>query len=57
MTVVQRDGKWWVVSGKDDVAGPFATNAEAFRWFDRNDAKAITDENRRLRIASSFADF
>ena len=42
MKVVERPdgGGWCVVDDHgDDVAGPFASNADAWRWFDR-----LTDE-------------
>lgn len=51
------DGAWWVVDGKKKLAGPFDTNAAAFKWVDRNDRRASEDEDRRLRIATAFADF
>lgn len=37
MRVIQQDGNWHVVTdGQLAVAGPFRTNADAWRWLDRN---------------------
>ena len=35
MTVREISGGWYVVEGDDVVAGPFETNAEAWRRLDR----------------------
>lgn len=49
------NGTWWVVDGKKKLAGPFDTNAAAFKWLDRHDRMAQMDEEKRLRRATWFA--
>jgi hypothetical protein len=36
MTVEQRDDGWFVVEDARVIGGPFVTNAQAWRWIDRN---------------------
>lgn len=39
------DGTWGVYcgpKGKPDVAGPFKTNAEAWRWMDRQEGEPVS---------------
>jgi len=43
------DGRWQVENGKGDViAGPFATNAEAWRWVDRSEGEAVSPQERKV---------
>lgn len=49
MRVAEQGDGWSVVDDHGDVlAGPFETNASAWRWIDRNDARDVDTENRRL---------
>lgn len=52
--VCQEFDGWFVLKGMDAVAGPFATNAEAWRWMDQHDAVAVDDEERRKRIGAAI---
>jgi hypothetical protein len=36
------DGAWCVFEGTRTLAGPFETNAEAWRWFDRHEGEPIS---------------
>jgi hypothetical protein len=42
MTVEQTDNGWVVVTGKRVIAGPFESNALAWRWLDRHDGEPIS---------------
>jgi hypothetical protein len=55
-SVIERDDGFVVMDGSIVMAGPFASNAAAWRWLDANDdrGRADTDRYNRLRIA--FAD-
>jgi hypothetical protein len=52
MTVDQtEDGKWQVTRGDVVIAGPFDTNAEAWRWIDRKQGEPV---NRQEATAADF---
>lgn len=56
MTIVQTDDGWVVQAANlQIVAGPFATNGEAWRALDRIDDKhlAMVEANRRIKVAFS----
>jgi len=43
MTVTRMpDGRWQVSDRSGQLAGPFATSAEAWRWIDRNTGTAVS---------------
>ena len=47
MTPTQKDGKWFVESRAQEVDGPFDTNAEAWRWIDRQEGQPISQAEKR----------
>ncbi|WP_274626551.1 hypothetical protein [Arvimicrobium flavum] len=48
MTVIRTDdGRWAVTNGSDIVAGPFNTNAEAWRAADRMTGDPISKSEER----------
>ena len=45
------DGTWRVIDDDEQpIAVGFKTNAEAWKWFDRQDYQSIKDENTRRRV-------
>jgi hypothetical protein len=46
MTVEQRSDGWVVIAGEQVLAGPFATNAQAWRWIDRHDGEPISSREK-----------
>ncbi|MCA0342869.1 MAG: hypothetical protein LCH99_24465 [Proteobacteria bacterium] len=51
MTPTQKDGKWFVESRAQEVAGPFDTNAEAWRWIDRHQGETLSKAEDRAEWA------
>lgn len=54
-TVIERDDGHYVVAGDTTLAGPFTTNAAAWRWLDAHtdiDREAV-DTYNRIRMAFS----
>ena len=49
-------GKWRVVEDDGTLLAGGLTNAQAWRWFDRHETQAVSDENRRRRISSAVAE-
>jgi hypothetical protein len=47
MTVEQRGNAWVVTDGHDLVAGPFETNALAWRWIDRQTGDFVSPREKR----------
>jgi hypothetical protein len=41
-TVVERDGVHFVVAAGEIIAGPFVSNAAAWRWLDRRTGEPIS---------------
>ena len=42
-TVIEADGGWHVADGNGvAIAGPFKTNADAWRWIDRQSGEAVS---------------
>lgn len=56
MSTVERDsdGAWRVVDNGRVLASGFRTNAEAWRWFDRNDGREVAMENTRRLVRYHF---
>ncbi len=66
MTVQQHDpsdyivkpnaaGQWNITDYSGAViAGPFRSNAEAWRWLDRCDPNAVADDEQRKRIGAAI---
>jgi hypothetical protein len=54
-TVTERDGGFFVMDGAVDLAGPFQTNAAAWRWLDEHGdgGRDDTDRYNRIRVAFS----
>lgn len=51
MTVTRSpDGTWHVVDGDRVLAGPFATDREAWRWVDRHDGEPISPAEKRTEF-------
>lgn len=48
-------GRWVVMDGDRHLAGPFDTNADAWRWIDSQDPEAIAHEEQRDRISKAIA--
>jgi hypothetical protein len=50
MTAIESNGKWFVVDALPGsiLAGPFKTNADAWRWIDRHEGEPIS---RREHVA------
>ncbi|TIP06638.1 MAG: hypothetical protein E5X72_00030 [Mesorhizobium sp.] len=47
MTVIEAGGGWLVVDGDATLAGPFSTNAEAWRAVDRLEGSPISPAEKR----------
>jgi hypothetical protein len=53
---LETNGLYYVLSTNGvTVAGPFRTNAEAWRWIDRADPEDADDDERRARIRRAFS--
>ena len=50
------DGRWGVYGPDGALLETFDTNAEAWRWLDRNSSSAAADETRYRRIRTAFGD-
>jgi hypothetical protein len=57
MTVRRANDGWLVLSDAGVVSALCPTNRDAWRFIDRMSEPEIEMENRRLRIATAFADF
>jgi hypothetical protein len=42
MTAIQIKGAWFVIAAATVMAGPFETNAQAWRWIDRQTGSPIS---------------
>ena len=56
MKIQQINDQYFVKLSDQAQVGPFETNAKAWEWIDRQDAKAIDMENTRLRVAQAFSE-
>lgn len=56
MTVVETPAGWGIDSGGKMIAGPFKTNAEAWKWLDERDSQSSEMDERKRRIGNAFAD-
>jgi len=48
-TVERRDDGHYVVAGVEMIAGPFATDAMAWHWIDRNETREPWQHEQALR--------
>lgn len=56
MSPAQKDGKWFVEHRGQELAGALDSNAEAWRWIDRNEGEPISQaEKRAERIFAKSA--
>ena len=56
MRVVAVEDIWVVLaSNGDQIAGPFSTQAEAWRWVDRNDQQDNAATETYVRIRQAYA--
>ncbi|CAB5219867.1 hypothetical protein UFOVP231_1 [uncultured Caudovirales phage] len=56
MKVVAQEDVWVVLtSNGDQIAGPFPTQAEAWRWVDRNHWEDCEMESTRVRVREAFS--
>ena len=56
MKIEQIGNEYFVRLSDKAQVGPFETNAKAWDWIDKQDAKAIDMENARLRVAKAFSE-
>lgn len=42
MTPTQKDDKWFIVHHGSEIAGPFETNADAWRWIDVQEGQPLS---------------
>jgi hypothetical protein len=42
MIVKQTNSGWFVMAGNQQIAGPFATHAQAWRWIDRREGEPVS---------------
>ena len=55
ITVIAHDGDGYIISrGGQMLAGPFATDAEAWSWLDKHSDEGLDDQDRQHRIATAF---
>jgi hypothetical protein len=54
--VLERRGQWWAYKTAH-LAGPFANNAEAWQWLDRNTDEGRADLDRYNQIRMAFAEY
>jgi hypothetical protein len=54
MTIEETDGAWHVMDGSTRVAGPFGSNAAAWKWIDDNSDSGRDDSDRYNRIRVAF---
>jgi hypothetical protein len=47
MTPKQIGDEWFVMHDREQLAGPFKTNGEAWRWIDRRTGQAISRAEAR----------
>ncbi|OQP86028.1 hypothetical protein BTR14_13170 [Rhizobium rhizosphaerae] len=47
MTPKQVNSEWFVVSGSQQLAGPFKSNGEAWRWIDRQEGELVSKAEER----------
>lgn len=47
MTPTQINGEWFVMSGAEQIAGPFRSNGDAWRWIDRQEGSPINPAERK----------
>jgi hypothetical protein len=53
--VTTDDGQFCVFEDDHQVAGPFATEAEAWAWIDRHGKEGRADSDRHNRIRQAFS--
>jgi len=53
MEVIEAEGKFWVAARDQRVAGPFETNAQAWRWVgnDSEYDRGHSDRYNQIRMA------
>ena len=56
MDVIETPAGWGVEDNGKLIAGPFSTNAEAWKWIDERDGRAAIMEDTRRRIGNAFSD-
>ena len=53
MTPKQIGAEWFVTRGAYQLAGPFPTNAEAWRWIDRQSGSPISPSEKKTEWIAS----
>ena len=56
MDIIKTAAGWVIEHDGNPVAGPFKTNADAWKWIDARDRIACDMEDTRRRIGSAFAE-
>ena len=55
MRVIQHNGMWAVTAPDGTIIKDGLSNAEAWRWMDRNTYEGLDDTDRAARIRDAFA--
>lgn len=61
MTPTQIGAEWFIIRGTEQLAGPFQSNSDAWRWIDRAEGETVgvseekSDPNRRDLFRTSSA--
>lgn len=46
MTPKEVNGEWFVMAGQNQLAGPFKSNGEAWRWIDRQNGEPVSQSEK-----------
>lgn len=55
MTVIYRNGNWFVYDDRDKLIGTFHNSEDAWRFVDQRTADGLEDDDRRRRIDTAFS--